>query len=204
MIRNRIALLPAVLALLALAACSTQKETSPPRTATEQLLLSTAADRAVAEMTVGIPRGKKVFVSSNYFDGVDSKYAIGAIRDRLLREGLALVSERSEADAIVELRAGALSIDESETLVGIRSFDVPIPLAGPLTLPEIAFFKRTERKGVARFAATSYGTADGLLIHSAPPRSGYSHKKEWVVLLFLSWWTDDLPDDDTNDFLDRF
>jgi hypothetical protein len=199
----RIPILLVATALL-LVACSTEKETSPPRTATEQLLLSTAADRAVEQMALQIPSGKKVFVSTAYFEGVDSKYAVSAIRDRLLKQGVALTDERKEADAVVELRAGALSIDESETLVGIRSFDVPIPLAGPLTLPEIALFKRTERKGVARFAATSYGAKDGLLVASSDPKSGYSHKKEWVVLLFVSWWTDDLPDDDKSDLLDRY
>lgn len=145
-----------------------------------------------------------MFVNADYFEGTDSKYAIGAIRDHLLKQGVALVEKREHADAVVALRAGALSIDESDTLVGLRSFDVPIPLAGALTLPEIALFKRSERKGVARFAATSYGTADGRLIASAAPQSGYAHQKEWTVLLFVSWWTSDLPDDDDGDLLDRY
>lgn len=199
----RIPVLLTVVAII-LAACSTQKETSPPRTATEQLLLSTAADRAVERLVLAIPPGRKVFVSDNYFEGVDSKYAVAAIRDRLLKQGVALAQQREHADTIVELRAGALSIDESETLVGLRSFDVPIPLAGNFTLPEIALFKRTERKGVARFAATSYGAEDGQLVDSAAPQSGFSHKKEWVFLLFLSWWTSDLPNDDAGDLLDRY
>lgn len=199
----RIPILFAVTALL-LAACSTQKESSPPRTATEQLLLSTAADRAVKRMALEIPPGKKVFVETNYFEGVDSKYAVAAIRDRLLKQGVALTDERKEADAVIELRAGALSIDESETLVGIPSMDVPIPLAGAFTLPEIALFKRGERKGVARFAATSYDAKDGLLVASSEPKSGYAHKNEWVVLLFVSWWTDDLPGDDEDDLLGLF
>jgi hypothetical protein len=199
----RIPILFAATALI-LAACSTQKESSPARTATEQLLLSTAADRAVKRMALAIPSGKKVFVSTSYFEGVDSKYAVSAIRDRLLKQGVALTDERKEADAVVELRAGALSIDESETLVGIPSMDVPIPLAGAFTLPEIALFKRGERKGVARFAATSYDARDGLLVASSEPQSGYAHKNEWVVLLFVSWWTDDLPDGDEDDLLGLF
>jgi len=193
-----------LLVALGLGACSTERETSPARTATEQLLISSAADRAATKLALAIPPDKKVFVDAGYFDGTDSKYAVAAIRDSLLKQGVALVDKREAADAVVEPRAGALSIDESETLVGLRSFDVPIPLAGPLTLPEIALFKRTERKGVARFAATSYGTKDGRLIASADPKSGYSHKKEWVVLLFITWWTDDLPDEDKGDLLNRF
>lgn len=191
-------------AALTLGACSTERETAPARTATEQLLVSSAADRAAARLALAIPSGKKVFVDASYFEGTDSKYAVAAIRDSLLNKRVALVDKREAADAVVELRAGALSIDESETLVGIRSFDIPVPLAGPLKLPEIALFKRTERKGVARFAATSYGTDDGRLIASSEPKSGYSHKKDWIALLFITWSTDDLPDEDKGDFLDNF
>jgi len=191
-------------AALALGACSTERETTPARTATEQLLVSSAADRAAARLALEIPEGRKVFVDSSFFEGTDSKYAVAAIRDSLLKQGVALVEKREAADAVVELRAGALSIDESETLVGLRSFDVPIPLAGAFTLPEIALFKRTERKGVARFAATGYDAKDGRMIDSSDPKSGFSHKKEWTVLLFITWWTDDLPDEDKDDWLARF
>jgi hypothetical protein len=193
-----------LLCLLALGACSTERETNPARTATEQLLVSSAADRAAARLALEIPAGKKVYVDNRYFDGTDSKYATAAIRDSLLRQGVALVSARQEADTVVELRAGALSVDESETLVGLRSFEVPIPFTGPLTLPEIALFKRSERKGVARFAATGYDKVDGNLVDASKPASGYSHKKEWTILLFINWWTSDLPDDDKGDLLDRY
>jgi len=189
---------------LALGACSTERETSPARTATEQLLISSAADRAAEKLALAIPADKKVFVDAGYFEGTDSKYALAAIRDSLLKKGVALVDKKEAADAVVEPRAGALSIDESETLVGLRSFEVPIPLAGPLKLPEIALFKRAERKGVARFAATSYDTKNGHLIASSDPKSGFSHKKEWTVLLFITWFTDDLPHEDKGDLLDQF
>lgn len=203
---NSLSTIPiALLILLAVAsACSSARETNPDRTATEQLLISTAAERSARRLDLDVPQGTRVFVSADYLEGTDSKYALGAVRDRLLRQGMALVPKREDAEAVVEVRAGALSIDESDTLVGIRSFDIPIPLAGPLTLPEIALFKRVQRQGVARLAATSYGTADGRLIDSADPQFGYAHKKKWVVLLFLSWWTSDLPDEDDDDLLDRF
>lgn len=193
----------AIAAALALAACSTEKQSSPPRTATEQLLISTAADRAMDGLALSIPAGTKVFVNAENFEGTDSKYAIGAIRDRLLRQGAALVAERGQATAVVEVRAGALSIDESETLVGIPSYDVPVPLAsGPIKLPEIALYKKKERKGVAKIAATSYGAADGRLIDSSDPQFGYSHKKEYRVLLFFSWRSSDLPQEEGNGLID--
>lgn len=193
----------ALAAALLLAACTTEKESSPARTATEQLLISAAADRAAANLDLKIPESTKVFVDSTNFEGIDSKYALGAIRTSLLRRGAALVSTRQQAEAVVEVRSGALSIDEDETLVGIRSFDIPIPLTGTLTTPEIALFKLTKRQGVAKFAATGYGAADGRLIDSTPPRFGYAANKDWLVLLFFSWRTSDLPSEEDMDLLDR-
>lgn len=193
------------LAALVLGACSTEKESSPPRTATEQLLISTAADRAVDQLNLSIPEGTKVFVNAENFEGTDSKYAIAAVREHLLRRGVALAPKPEQAQAVVELRAGALSIDETETLVGIKSFDVPIPLASaPLKLPEVALYKKTERKGVAKIAAASYGAADGRLIDATAPELGYSHKREYRVLLFFSWRTNDLPEEKGDDPIDEW
>jgi hypothetical protein len=198
---KRPAMLAVVLALV-VGACSTERESSPPRTATEQLLISTAADRALDGLDLKISPGTKVFVNAENFEGTDSKYAIAAIRDRLLRKGAALVADRGQAQAVVEVRAGALSIDEFETLVGIPSYDVPIPLAsGTLKLPEVALYKKKVREGVAKIAAASYGTADGRLIDSAEPQIGYSHKKEYRVLLFFSWRTSDLPKEEGDGLL---
>ena len=75
------------LLLLGLAGCSTSRETEPARTATEQLLISTAVDRALDRMNLKIPEGTKIWVDAENFEGYDQKYAVGAIRDRLMREG---------------------------------------------------------------------------------------------------------------------
>ena len=188
----------------ALGACSTEKASSPDRTASEQLLISAAADRAANNLDLKVVKGTKVFIDTEYFEGTDSKYALSAIRASLLRQGAAIVSDRKDAQAVVELRAGALSINETNTLVGIPSFAIPIPLAGRFDTPEIALFKRTERKGVAKFAAHSYGVADGKLMHSTPPKFGYAHKRDWVVLLFISWKTSDLPSEKDDGVLEEW
>ncbi|WP_119300280.1 DUF6655 family protein [Dongia deserti] len=192
-----------ILAMLALGACTTVRESSPQRTATEQLLISTAVDRAVERMKFEIPTGTKVFVDAEQLEGSDGKYTAGAIKDRLLRGGTNLVADRGKADAVVEVRAGALSIDDKSTLVGIGSFDAPIPFAGQaFKIPEIALYRQKERLGVAKIAATGYGTADGKLIDSTGPRFGYSHENESVFLFFFSWRSTDLPQEEHTGLLD--
>jgi hypothetical protein len=190
---------PAMLSLLgafALSGCSSMRETAPDRSAREQLLISTAADRAAERLNLKIPAGTKLFVDAQYMEGADSKYAVAAVRDRLLLNGGRLVEKREQADAVVEVRAGALSLDEQKMLVGIPSWDVPVPLSGgAVKIPEIALYSEKERVGVAKLAATSYAVADGKLIDSSGPQFGYAHEIEKTVLLFLTWRSTDVPEE---------
>lgn len=181
----------AIILALFLEGCTTTTETNPRRSATEELLISTAADHAADELTLKIPPGSKVFVDASNFEGLDSRYAIGAIRERILRQGGQLVDSKGAADMVVEIRSGALSVDKEETLVGIPHFQIPIPLSGGLGIPEIALFKKSERRGVAKFAATAHG-ANGGYDGATGPQFGISHDTDWVLLFFFSWSTDDL------------
>lgn len=186
----------AILALALLASgCSLARETEPPRTASEQLLISTAADRVVKHLDIDLSPGTKVFVEDKYFDALDGKYTIGAIRDRILRSGAYLVADRGNADVVVEVRSGAQSIDDDGWLFGIPSMDLPIPLAGAFKTPELALFKEDEKIGVSKVAVTAYAQKDGALKFSSGPVYGFSHRKKWVVLLLVSWTTDDLLPD---------
>ena len=138
------------LLLLSLAGCSTTRESEPARTATEQLLISTAVDRALDRMNLKIPEGTKIWVDAENFEGYAQKYAVGAIRDRLMREGGRLVADRAQADAVVEVRAGALSTNSSSMLIGIPSMDLPIPLAGQAKTPELSLAKKSRDEGAAK------------------------------------------------------
>ena len=189
----------ALIALLLVTGCTTVKETNPARTATEQLLISTAADRAAANLVTQIPKGAKTFVDAAYFEGTDSKYAIGAVRGSLLQQGVVLADDKKSADVVVEIRAGALSTDQKETLVGIPSFTVPVPFASTgLTTPEIAFYKSEEQKGVAKFAANTYNAQGWAL--STPQQDaqyGFSHNTKHTILVFFSWDSNDaVPKED--------
>jgi len=187
------------LLLLVLGACSTQRESLPGRTATEQLIFSTAIDRVCDKIALDLPAGTKVFVDAAYVEGTDSKYLVASLRDRILRHGGSLVAARDQADLVFEPRIGALSIDRKNTLVGIPSIPVPIPLAGDLTLPELALFKRDRRQGVIKLALTSYDAKTGALRDSQEPTYAFSHQTDWVVLLFISWDSNDLMPDPQND-----
>ena len=182
-------------ALLAVTGCVTVRETNPPRAANEELMISAAVDRVADKLTAAIPPDTKTFVDAQYFDALDGKYTIGAIRDRLLKLGAVMVADRASADLIVEIRSGAQSIDEKSTLVGIPSIEIPIPFAGPLKTPEIALFKKALRSGVAKVAMTGYGAKDGALKFSSGPEVGLVQRTKWTVLLFITWTSSDVEYD---------
>lgn len=185
--------------LFALAGCTAERVTEPPRTATEELLISTAADRAAAQLSLGIPAGTKVFVDSHYFQGYDEGYAMAAIRTQFLKSGLALVDDRAQADAVVMVAAGALSTDEKSLLIGIPQLQFPfLPIGNLISIPEIALFKSAQDKGVAKFVATGYDAKTGKLIATTDPRYGFSHQTNNTVLLFFSWTTGDLVPSDVD------
>jgi hypothetical protein len=186
-------------AFLALAACTTARESEPGRTATEQLLFSVAAERAVDQLALDIPADTKVFVDPAYVEGTDSKYLLSTIRNRVLKHGAALVDGKDQADTVIEPRIGAISIDRGNTLVGTPHFDIPVPLAGGVGFPQLAIYKRDTQQGVIKVAATSYDPKTGKLIQDREPVYGFSHKTDRVVLFLFSWSGNDLMPDPEKD-----
>jgi len=57
--------------MLALCGCTTERQTDPARTATEQLLILTAADRAANKLALQISKGSQVFLDATNFEGID-------------------------------------------------------------------------------------------------------------------------------------
>jgi hypothetical protein len=188
-----------VVAVLALAGCTTVRLTEPAQTATQQLLVSVAVDHAVEQLNPIFPAGTKIFVDAQYFEGGDStlyaKYAVGSIRDRLLQRGARLVDNRASADIIAELRSGGQSINHRDFLIGIPSIPLPIPLAGTVLTPKVTFFDRDQQTGIAKLALTAYDK-DGALTTSSGAVYGTSTDMHWSALLFISGGkTDVLPKD---------
>ncbi len=182
-----------------LGGCTTNKITEPPRSATEQLLLSTAADRALrSARCLELFANRKVFLDATFFESYDSKYAIGAIRDALSRAGALLENNETNSDIVIEARSGALSVDSSDAFFGIPSMPVPIPLTTTLQTPEVAFYKSHSETSVAKIALLAFAKGSRAHIYSSGPLDGKSYDKSHV-LLFVSWIRTDLPEEQKNE-----
>lgn len=158
-----------------LCGCHSVKVSEPPRTALEQLLLSSAADSAVNPADFTWVNGLKIFIQDKYFESYDKGYVISLIRDRLSLAGGLITSDEAKADYIVELRSGGLGMSTSETLFGLPTLAVPIPFSGPMQTPEIALYKSQKADSIGKFALFAYKRDTGEHLESTGPMSGQAH-----------------------------
>jgi hypothetical protein len=153
-------------ALLAgLVGCGTTKWSDTSRTATEQLLISDAMDRAISKVDLRALAGKEIYLDASPLGRtVDSDYLVSSLRQHMLASGCILKEKREEAEYVLELRAGAVGTDRRELLVGVPATKVPdvVPVPGvPRSIPEVGLIKKTEQRGVAKIAMFAYNRKTG-------------------------------------------
>jgi len=165
---------------------SSIRSTDPPQTATEQFLLSTAASRAVDQISVDNLRGRKVFVDTTYFGAAQQNFVIGELRAKLLLGGVELFPERDKAQIVLEVRSGGVGIDRSDTFVGIPSILLQADSSGegsgtriPLATPELALLKNTDQRGIASVAYVAYWRETGEVVASSGPFVGWTYRDDW-------------------------
>jgi len=145
--------------------CGTTKWSDTARTATEQLLISDAIDRAVSGLDLRALAGKKVYLDDAPVKQVtDNAYLISAVRQHVLASGAILRDKREEAEYILEIRAGVVGTDRNDLLFGIPATNLPtVPTVAtvPSQIPEIAFAKKTDQRAVAKISLFAYNRETG-------------------------------------------
>ncbi|MDR0392414.1 MAG: hypothetical protein LBH59_10940 [Planctomycetaceae bacterium] len=145
--------------------CGTTKWSDTARTGTEQLLISNAIDSAVGKINFRPLGDRRVYLNTNAINEItDNKYLTMALRQHLSTSGGILCDSESDADYIVDVRAGAIGTDRDDLLVGVPALSIPtIPGAviTGATIPEIPFIKQTKQIGVAKIAVFAYNKKTG-------------------------------------------
>ena len=145
--------------------CGTTRWSDTRRTATEQLLISDAMDRAVSRLDFRSVAGKTVWLDAAPIKNcTDSEYLVSTLRQHMLADGCVLRDKREEADYVVEVRAGAVGTDRSEVLFGVPATKIPsvVSLPGvPSSVPELPLVKKTEQRAVAKLALFAYNRQSG-------------------------------------------
>jgi hypothetical protein len=189
------ALIPLLLLFSLAGGCATIRVTDPPRSATEQFLMSQAITAALRQLNVDALRDRKVWVETGYFTGAEQvivngevrqrlfttpeqAFAAGELRERLLTGGARIVQDRKLADVIVEVRSGGIGIDRLENLIGVPASVLGGGVGGsatsgvPIAIPEIALYKNTRQRGFASVSFVAYRADTGEYLTSSGPYIG--------------------------------
>jgi len=176
-----------------------QRMTEPIRSVGEQLLFSTAIDRALSELdleAIGRLKGFKVYLSTVYLQTLDQEYLIGSLRDLLLSSGVLVVDDIAQAEMIVEVRSGANSLDSATVTAGIAEDQaLPNPITGaPVALPELAFFKKQNNVSLTKIALVAYHAGSREHIFSSGTLLGGAYDRHYQFLGLIRLRFTDVPE----------
>jgi hypothetical protein len=170
--------IPAMMIILALSGCGTTRMSDSKRTATEQLLISEAIERAVMRIDVRPLAGQKVFLDTAFMDdAADGKYLASALRHQLLASGCLLAKDRDSAVVVVEARAGTVGTDRSSVVVGLPATSMTLN-GHDTSTPELAVAKRSEQRGVAKLSVYAYERETGRPIWQSGLEQVASHSRD--------------------------
>lgn len=180
--------------LLCLAACSV-RETHTARTATEQLLISTAAERAVERFDplAQTLKGLRVAVDASKYESVDKPYVVSAVRHLVCERGGLLVDlggtkykdkDGKEAvlapQRVVEVRGAALGIRDDAFGFEIPTLPLPIPQTSLTSiLPAFRLIKRIKQESWAKIQLWIYDPADRSYVAESKPLWGSAYYSQW-------------------------
>jgi len=168
------------LVALMLPGCATTTSSNTARTGSEQLLISSAIDRAMTNVRFSDFDGYKVFIDPQYLDNtVDKGYLVGSIRAKVLEGGGKLVTAADAADVVLEPRSGGVGTDNEESYVGIPRIGVP---GLPIEIPEVKFFSRSTQMGTAKIGLVCYDAKTGESLGSGGKATALAHNKDTFVL----------------------
>ena len=170
--------------------CATIRITDPPRTATEQFLLTGAVSEAVEQLSADPLRDRLVWVEAQYLSDTRERsgevaFLIGEVRAKLLESGVRLVEKRDAAEVVLEIRSGGLGVDRLDFLLGIPSGYIPgvsgsVGSEGvPIATPELAIVKSTRQDGFASVAFVAYVAKSGELLATSGPFVGRTNREDF-------------------------
>lgn len=174
-----------MLSLAAISGCGTTRWSDTSRTATEQLLLSDAIDRAVSQVDFHALAGQTIYLDTKYISGeVDERYIVSTLRQHMIASGCLIRDKPEEAVYILEIRSGAVGTNRSDLLFGVPATTLPTGgvLTGiPSAIPEIPLVKRTAQLGVCKIAVYAYDRTSGRPVWQSGTRQVASRTKDvWI------------------------
>ena len=197
--------------------CTTIRVVDPPRTADLDFLLTGAAEQAVSQLSTDALRDRLVYVDTSWLipttfatagfplenelarqPSLEHLFLIGELRAKLLKSGVRLVSAKEKAQVVLEVRAGALSTNHLEFLLGLPASLIPASVSSSLTggitgnsnssgtsiavnTPELSILKSTKQYGWASVAFVAYWADSGELLSVSGPFIGRTSREDYWI-----------------------
>lgn len=156
------------------------KESFTARTGIEQLLISSATDKALEKVDFRPIAQAKVFVETKYLDCTDKNYIIVALHQQLMKQGCTLVDKAEDSQVTVEIASGGVGTDGSETYLG--SPDIPLPPPSPISIPKVPIVQRTRSIGTAKLAVVAYDTQTKAAVINSGYTLARADHRTWNVM----------------------
>ena len=165
------------------------------RLATEQLVVSDAVDRAVAQIDFSPLSGRKVFLDTKYLDGLklspagNVEYVISSLRQQMVAYDCRLMEKAEQAEFIVEGRIGVMANDGHEVTYGVpgsaamttASVFLAAPVAAP-AMPELSLGRRNHQQGTAKIGVFAYDRETREPVWQAGLAKGSSRARDlWLL-----------------------
>jgi hypothetical protein len=176
-------------AALLLAGCAKATEVYPTYpSATSQLLVFRALERATAELDIGRLKGRRIALEVISQLG-DQRFAAAYLETWLRTQGVTMESDRPD----LRLQAYLLSLgtDKGQTFVGIPAFQLPV-LAVPV--PEIALFKWVRSRGRADVRIYAFDPATAAFVEALPDATGRSKFDDYTILVVVGFSVTDVEE----------
>ncbi len=173
---------------LSVVGCSVTYETTKSgRAPIEQLLLTQSLERGLIDALLPVRPGQAVVVETVGLTG-DQAFAGAIIEKWLVREGLLLPKDGKES------LMARVTLDAFGTLQDQTFFGIP-PIGGglfPISLPELAFYKASRQRGLARFSVDFIDKKTGRLVSSTPVYEGDAYYNQYTFLFSFDLTRTDL------------
>lgn len=164
---NRLIILSIAVMTLAAGCTFTRVKSFTPRTATEQLLVSTAFESAVRDVALPEVSGRAVVTKlailgpgQEFWN--DATFAQGVLEAAVARRGGRVVSKEEDADIVLTAIVGSLGTNGRHALFGLPELSL-----GVVVTPEIALLKVERQNAYARLRLVTRHRDGRLLAESA-------------------------------------
>ncbi|MFV1978156.1 MAG: hypothetical protein ACC649_02275 [Myxococcota bacterium] len=155
--------------------CAFSTRVQTPRSSWEQILATTAIDRALKQLEWPEVDGKSVFVEVGPpGDVLDDLYLRRRIEVSLADRGAQVVRSAEAAEYVLSCLVGAIGLDISGRFMGLMGSQGGFI---PFTIPELALYKNTLRRGVAKTEIYLVDLETKKIIHHSGPVEGAAYRQ---------------------------